>query len=48
MGSQADKAHFTAFYKIGGKFTKKMGKEMEGHKKKEKPEWRPFRTFPTP
>lgn len=34
MGSQADKVHFTVFYKIGGKFTKKMGKEMEGHKKK--------------
>ena len=36
MGSQADKVHFTAFYKIGGKFTKKMGKEMEGHKKKKR------------
>ena len=47
MGSQADRMHFTAFYKIGGKFTKKDGKEMVGFKK-EKPEWKPFRTFPTP
>lgn len=29
MGSQADKVHFTAFYKIGGKFTKKDG-ERDG------------------
>ena len=47
MDSPADRLHFTAIYKSVANLQKKMGKRWEGIKK-EKPEWRPFRTFPTP